>query len=146
MKSRFAFLILTLALAASSSVAAHAGCRNSTLNGTYAFTFRGQIFLPDGSTLVIGGLARTTFDGKGNIAQLDAVAANGNLPPGWRVSTGTYAVNSDCTGTFTVTNDPQSPIHTQFIIAQSGNTIHSIVMDPGYAVTADAERVRVPKK
>jgi hypothetical protein len=146
MKFRITFLLVILGLAASSSVVAHAGCRNSTLTGTYAFTIHGQIFLPDGTTLLIDGLAKTTFDGKGNISQLDAVATNGNVAPGWRASTGTYSVNSDCTGTFIVTNDPQPPIHTQFIAAQSGNTIHAVVIDPGFAVTSDAERSRAPRK
>jgi hypothetical protein len=55
----------TLILAASSSVMAHAGaCSNSTIQGTYAFTIHGQVFLPDGSTLLIDGLAKTTFDGQ----------------------------------------------------------------------------------
>jgi hypothetical protein len=32
------------------------------------------------------------------------------------------------------------------IVAQSGNTIHDMVTDPGFATTAEAERVRVPKQ
>lgn len=147
MKSRVTFLLLILGLAVSSSVAAHAGCRNSTLNGTYAFTVHGQIFPPDGSTpLVVGGVALTTFDGKGNLVQLDAVAVNGGLAPGWRPGTGTYLVNADCTATITINNDAMPPLHQQALVAQSGNTIHGVVIDPGFAVTADAERTRVPKK
>jgi len=64
-----------------------------------------------------------------------------NVPPGWRVSTGTYSVNPDCTGTFTVSNGDQPPIDAQFIVAQSGNTIHAMVIDQGFATTSDAERV-----
>ncbi len=64
-----------------------------------------------------------------------------NVPPGWRVSTGTYSVNPDCTGTFTVSNGDQPSIDAQFIVAQSGNTIHQVVTDPGGTVTAEGERV-----
>jgi hypothetical protein len=125
---------------------AHASsCSNRTIKGTYAFTIHGQIFLAGGSALLIDGLAKTTFDGNGNITQLDAVAINGNVPPGWRPSTGTYSVNPDCTGTFTVSNGDQPPIHAQMIVAQSGNTIHAMVIDPGFATTSDAERVSTPK-
>jgi hypothetical protein len=139
--------LLTLILAASSSVMAHASaCSNSTIQGTYAFTIHGQVFLPDGSTLLIDGLAKTTFDGKGNLTQLDAVAVNGNVPPGWASNTGTYSVNPDCTGTFTVTNGSQSPVHLQMIVAQSGKTIHDMVVDPGFATTAEADRVRIPQE
>ena len=147
MKSRISLLLLALALAASSSLTAHAGvCSNSTIQGTYAFTIHGQVFLPDGSTLLIDGLAKTTFDGNGNLTQLDAIAVNGNVAPGWASNTGTYSVNPDCTGTFTVTNGNQPPVHLQMIVAQSGNTIHDMVIDPGIATTAEAERVRTPKE
>jgi len=144
MRSRISLLLVTLALAASSTLTAHAGvCSDSTIQGTYAFTIHGQVFLPGGAILLIDGLAKTTFDGKGNLTQLDAVAVNGNLAPGWTSNTGTYSVNPDCTGTFTVTNGNQPPVHLQMIVAQSGNTIHDIVTDPGYATTAEADRVRI---
>jgi hypothetical protein len=147
MKFRISLLLLTFALATSSTLMAHAGaCSNSTIRGTYAFTIHGQVFLPDGSTLLIDGLAKTTFDGEGNLTQVDAVAANGNVAPGWASNTGTYSVNPDCTGTFTVTNGNKSPVHLQMIVAQSGNTIHDMVIDPGFATTAEAERVRIPEE
>jgi hypothetical protein len=147
MKFRISLLLLTFALAMSSTLMAHAGaCSNSTIRGTYAFTIHGQVFLPDGSTLLIDGLAKTRFDGEGNLTQVDAVAANGNVAPGWASNTGTYSVNPDCTGTFTVTNGNKSPVHLQMIVAQSGNTIHDMVIDPGFATTAEAERVRIPEE
>lgn len=146
MKSRISLLLLTFALAASSTLMAHASaCSNATIQGTYAFTIHGQIFNSDGSTLLVDGLAKTTFDGRGNLTQLDAVAINGFVAPGWAANTGTYSVNADCTGTFTVTNGSQPPVHLQMIVAQSGNTIHDMVTDPGFATTAEAERIRNPK-
>jgi len=33
----------------------------------------------------------------------------------------------------------------QFIIGQSGNTSHFVVIDPGLATAGDSERVRAPK-
>jgi len=147
MKFRISLFILTLALAASSTLTAHArACSNSTIRGSYAYTIHGQVFLPDGSTLLIDGLAKTTFDGKGNLTELDAVAANGNVAPGWASNTGTYSVNSDCTGTVTVANGNQPPIHLQMLVGQSGNTIHEMVIDPGFATTADGERVQAPEE
>jgi len=103
------------------------------------FTEEDRLFLP---LMASPGL---TFDGKGNLTQLDAVAVNGNVAPGWASNTGTYSVNPDCTGTFTVTNGSQPPVHLQMIVAQSGNTIHDMVIDPGFATTAEADRIRVPR-
>ena len=147
MKFRISLFLLTLLLAVSSSLTAHAsGCSNSTIRGSYAFTIHGTIFLPNGSTLVVDGIDKVTFDGKGNLTQVDAVATNGNLDaPGWRPGTGTYSVNPDCTGTQTIVVPGLPDLHLQFIVAQSGNTIHQIVIDPGFATTAEGERVHAPK-
>ena len=146
MKSRISLLLLTFALAASSTLNAHAsGCSNSTIRGSYAFTIHGTLFLPNGSTLVVDGIDKVTFDGKGNFTQVDAVAMNGHLDaPGWRLGTGTYSVNPDCTGTQTIVVPGLPDLHLQFIVAQSGNTIHQIVIDPGFATTAEGERVQAP--
>jgi hypothetical protein len=120
-------------------------CSDSTISGTYAFTLHGTIFLPNGSTLLVDGIAKQTYDGKGNMTQIDAVATNGLLTPGWRSGTGTYSVDSDCTGTLTIMVPGMPDLHLQFIVAQSGNTIHQVVIDPGIATTAEGERLRIPK-
>ena len=148
MKFRILFFLVTLMVVGSQSLTAHASaCSNLTIKGTYAFTIHGTVFLPGGAPpLLVDGLAKTTFDGNGNLTQLDAVAVDGNVAPGWASNTGTYSVNPDCTGTFTVTNGSQPPVHLQMIVAQSGNTIHQVVIDPGFATTAEGERVRAPEE
>ena len=147
MKSRISLFLLTLAVVGSQSLTAYASsCSNGTIKGTYAFTIHGSLFLPDGSTLIVDGIDKVTFDGQGNFTQVDAVATNGILDaPGWRPGTGTYSVNPDCTGTQTIVVPGLPDLHLQFIVAQSGNTIHQIVIDPGFATTAEGERVTTPK-
>ena len=143
MKSRISLLFLGFALAVVSSPTASASaCSNATIRGSYAFTIHGTIFLPNGATLLIDGVAKETFDGRGNETQVDAVATNGILAPGWRPGSGTYSVNPDCTGTQTVFVDGLPDLHLQFIVAQGGKTIHQVVTDPGVATTAEGERVR----
>ena len=147
MKSRTSLLLFTLALAASSTLTAQASaCSNSTIHGAYAFTIHGTIFLPNGATLLVDGIAKETFDGKGNETQVDAVATNGILVAGWRPGSGTYSVNPDCTGTQTIVVEGLPDLHIQFIVAQGGNTIHQVVTDPGFATTAEGERVRAPQE
>jgi hypothetical protein len=146
MKFRNSPFLLALALIVSSPFISHASaCSDSTLRGSYAFTIHGSIILPDGSILLVDGLAKQTFDGNGNFTQVDAVAVGGNLPPGWRPGSGTYSVNPDCTGTQTIVIPDNPDVHLQFIVAQSGNTIHQVVIDPGVAATAEGERVRASK-
>jgi hypothetical protein len=146
MKFRSSPFLLALALIVSSPLISHASaCSDSTLRGSYAFTIHGSIILPDGSTLLVDGLAKQTFDGNGKFTQVDAVAVGGNLPPGWRPGSGTYSLNPDCTGSQTIVIPGNPDVHLQLIVAQSGNTIHQVVIDPGVAATAEGERVRAPK-
>jgi hypothetical protein len=146
MKLRILFVLLILAVAASSLTAHASICSNSTVKGSYAFTIHGTILLPGGSSLLVDGVAKETFDGNGNETQVDAVAIGGNLTPGWRPGTGTYSVSADCTGTQTIVVPGMPDLHLQIIVAQSGNTIRQVVIDPGFATTAEGERVHAPKK
>jgi hypothetical protein len=144
-------VLSTIAIAAFfmglSVLTAHASaCSNSTIKGSYAFTIHGTILVPGGSTLLIDGVAKETFDGNGNETQVDAVATNGNLAPGLRPGMGSYSVNPDCTGTQTIVVEGVPDLHLQFIVAQGGNTIHQVVIDPGIATTAEGERVRTPQE
>ena len=142
MKSRISLLLLTFILAASSTLTAHASaCNNMTLKGTWANSIHGQLFLPDGSTVLIDGIVKTTYDGEGNFTQVDAVADNGNITLGWRPGSGTYTVNPDCTGTSTGVIPGGPDLHVQFIVSPSGNTSHFVLVDPGFATAGDAERI-----
>jgi hypothetical protein len=146
MTVRTSLLLLALTLAASPALTAHAVvCGDSSIQGRYAFTIHGTIFLPNGGTILIDGIALQAFDGRGNVTQVDAVADNGVLPPGWRPGTGSYSVNPDCTGTETLVIPGMPDLHLQMIVAQGGNTIHQVVIDPGVATTAKGERLRAPE-
>ncbi len=145
MKSRILLTLLTVALATSTSTAHASGCGNWTIKGTYAFTLHGQILIPNGPTIRVDGIDKVTFDGNGKFVQYDAVAENGAIAPGWRPGSGTYSVNPDCTGTQTIVLQGLPDLHLQFIVAQSGNTIHQVVTDPGFNTTAEGERLKSPR-
>jgi hypothetical protein len=142
MKSRISLFVVILALAASSTLTAHAkGCTNMTIKGAWVNSLHGQIFLPDGTSLALSGVTKTTYDGLGNSTLLDASGVNGNVPAGWRTGTGTYTVNPDCIGTETISFPGQADIHAQFVVAQSGNKLHYVNIDPGTSLSGEVERV-----
>jgi hypothetical protein len=146
MKFRISLFLLTLALAASSTLTAHAsGCTNRTMKGAWVQNLQGLIFLPDGTSLVLTGVTKSTYDGLGNLTVLDASGVNGNVPTGWRAGTGTYTVNPDCTGTETISFPGQADIHAQFALAQSGNKLHYVNIDAGISLSGEAERFNAPK-
>jgi len=146
MKSRISLSLLILALAASSTLTAHAsGCTVRTMKGAWVQHLQGLIFLPNGTSLVLTGVTKSTYDGLGNSTVLDASGVNGNVPAGWRTGTGTYTVNPDCTGTETISFPGQADIHAQFALAQSGNKLHYVNVDPNISLSGEAERFDAPK-
>lgn len=110
------------------------GCNNGTITGTFMFTITGQILAPAPAAGPATGVALTTFDGAGGLAQVDHVLHNGVAPvEAWRPATGTYSVNPDCTGTFsfypapTVAADNSPAIQVYFVISQGGRQISAVV-------------------
>jgi hypothetical protein len=105
-------------------------CSNATLLGAYAFQITGQILAPPPAAGPVAGVALTLFDGNGNLTQVDNVVHNGVAPTeDWRPATGTYTVNSDCTGTFTLTpqpsvaSDASPPLTVHFVVSRDGSQI-----------------------
>jgi hypothetical protein len=115
----------------------HAECSDGTIRGDYTFTVHGQSLSADGSTStgLIDGVGVITFDGNGNAAQDDFVVKNGTEVPGMAPNssgfhtgeTGTYAVNSDCTGTADITLGQGNTRSLAFVITKQGASIHAIV-------------------
>jgi len=130
------------------------GCSNDTLRGEYAFgaTAYTPPPLPNGSpppqTEVVTGIK--VFDGQGNLTQRDYRGDNllgpDFAPPGQE--TGTYTVNSDCTGSMEIhLNVPNTPaasgiIDIKFVISDGGRHIHEVVspfIPPGASKPASTQ-------
>jgi hypothetical protein len=135
------FLFALFVAAMPSAFAAQ--CSNATLKGAYAFTIHGQIFAGP-MVVLVDGIAQTTFDGHGGLKQVDAVSQNGQLPPDqiWRPGTGNYTLDSNCKGTMTIENAGMPPLQLAIVVARNGDIIHTVVTNPNFAITSDAERVR----
>jgi hypothetical protein len=119
------------------------GCSNATLQGEYAFgvTSYTSSSLPNNNSppytvTVVNGIK--VFDGHGNLTQRDYqgdnIAGPDFAPPGRE--TGTYTVNSDCTGSMVINLNALGvpPVPTQggvinimFVISNGGRHIHEVV-------------------
>lgn len=109
-------------------------CTNRLVTGNYGFTIRGEKLGGPGPIGPQIGVAMAHFDGEGSFTQTDTVTINGLVvadfthPP----ATGTYAVNSDCTGTFTINfADGRPPVATAFVVVDNGNEIDVVVTSAG---------------
>jgi len=113
------------------------GCSNATLKGKYAFgvTAYTPLGLPNGPPEVVTGIK--VFYGDGTLTQRDYagdnLAGDDFSPPGRE--TGTYKVNSDCTGSMVINlNVPNVPpgtssgvIDIKFVISDGGRHVHEVV-------------------
>ena len=115
------------------------GCSNATLRGEYAFGVTVYTPAPPPSppptTVVVNGIK--VFDGHGNLTQRNYQGDNlagPDFPPQGQ-ETGTYQVNSDCTGSMVINlNVPNVPaglssgvIEIKFVISDGGRHIHEVV-------------------
>lgn len=111
-------------------------CSNKTLNGRYGFRLEGTDLA---SGLPFRGVVMQTYDGNGGIAQVDHVVFAASPPPlEWGSGTGSYTVNSDCTGAALLhTSSGDVPLH--FVVVDNGKQINQVV--DANAVTAVGNRV-----
>jgi hypothetical protein len=120
-------------------------CSNQTLSGNYGAQIEGTEYIPNGPNPPIKVEIRTIsmghYDGVGNVTFRDHVVVDGNPPPEeWREASGTYLVNPDCTGKFSVETAPGfPPIVVYFVVVKHGTEIHGVTN--GSAITYSAYKV-----
>lgn len=119
------------------------GCSNSSIIGTFAVTTTGYgVHAPDPVGPAFAQVSMQTFDWAGATTNVGMSNVNGKV--GQANSTGTFTVNPDCTGTFTLTVG-QGLSTWFFVIADNGNEIRAICVDP-YAVLTKIGRRIYPGK
>jgi hypothetical protein len=132
-----------LQLCASAQTIDRRRCNDRLIEGTYGFTIEGQKLAGPGPVGPQVGVAITTFDGGGNLSQLDSVVIGGSQvadfthPP----AAGTYSVNANCTGTFTIEfQDGRPPVTVDFAVVDDGREIDTVVLPPPGSVGSLATR------
>jgi hypothetical protein len=114
------------------------GCSNATLKGTFADKDTGLITAPPAMAGPFAGAFLETFDGKGTITDTGIVSLNGNIAPA--TGKGTYTVNPDCTGTYTVQLSLGLTVDGFFVIDDDGNELQVLITDPGTVISCIARR------
>jgi len=141
---RRAFTITALtALAVVIAPAANAtnkGCSNSMLRGSYAQLGSGVITAPPDQAGPFANVGTLVFDGNGGLTGTLVVSQSGVSAQA--IETGTYTVNPDCTGTYTVQIDPFGiTSQASFAIAAGGDEIEILSTDPGAVITCVAKKL-----
>ena len=132
--------VTALALAvAPAANASSKGCSLATLKGAFADKDTGFILSAPAVASPFAGVSLETFDGNGTLTGSGIGSLNGEIVPVTYV--GTYTVNPDCTGTYTVEVSPLGlTTHAFFVFADGGNELQIVITDPGTVITCIARR------
>jgi hypothetical protein len=116
-------------------------CDASVISGTYGYAIQGFFFDSGGNLQVYSSAGAFVLDGAGNLVGKETDAASGAVSRA-AVITGTYTVNSDCSGSFT-TNSPTvgGPFTYDFAITDSGNGLQMVESDQGTNITGSARKL-----
>jgi hypothetical protein len=114
-------------------------CSLDTLRGSFGVSTTGFIvaFGPVGPVAEAGVI---TFDGNGGVSQTTTVSINGVIVPN-RTSSGSYVVNSDCTGSLSVQLPPPAGASTSsFVIVDHRKELRLINTGNGRVLAGNAKR------
>jgi hypothetical protein len=148
---RAIFQTLICAMSAVACAQCQTVCSNATLKGYYGVQISGTRPAPSilsgiqatpGTIEQVVGVAIQIFAGDGTFTQTDNVkgSLSGITPD--RAGTGTYSVNPDCTGTYTVNNPGNPPIVNRFVIVDNGQGFLTAVVSPqAVLVTATGKKM-----
>jgi len=147
-------VVLTLAALGSGHAQSNSNlCNDKLIAGNYGFTVQGTKLGGAGPTGPMVGVAMTQFDGKGGLSQIDTVTIDGDVVADWTHTraTGTYAVSTDCTGTFTINfTDGRPTVVTNFVVTVDGDEIDTVVVsaggEQGILATGSVGKRRFPKR
>jgi len=130
-------IVAIFAIALTTACAANAsekGCSNATLRGPYSDQDTGTIV----GLGPFAGVNVDRFDGHGNMTISGISSVNGSVSQG--EETGTYQVNPDCTGTYTVKDSYGDTFDAFFVISDEGNDLRIVITDPDTVITCIARK------
>ena len=133
--------VTALALSvAPSAKAQDKGCSVASLRGTYAQKGTGVITAPPDMAGPFANVGTLVFDGNGGVTGTLFVSLNGNSAQ--VTETGTYKVNADCTGTYSVQLAPLGiTSNAFFVIDDNWDELQILPTDPGGVITCVAKRI-----
>ena len=134
-------VLFALAVVVTTTSIVYAQCSNATLTGNYPFIYSGMNApghsVTGKNTFGNAAVGVATFDGAGGLLLTYTVVFNGHATSTSVPDSGTYTVNSDCTGT---TTDTTIDIHFNIVTVGGGAEVFAIETDEGFTATFDAKK------
>jgi hypothetical protein len=129
-----AFLIQTDSNHVQAAVAVAQGaatCTNLGVKHSYSYQATGSVI----GTGQIAAAGRFTLNGTGGISGTETLSLGGTIHSAVAV-TGSYTINSNCTGTAKITPTGLSPVNLSLVVVNAGKEIMAVETDTNTLVTA----------
>jgi hypothetical protein len=108
---------------------AQSGCATANLKGAYGLAVNGFFYDVDGNQGVYSSAGLAVADGAGGITGTDTLNLDGT-PTRGRQFTGTYTVNTDCSGTMNLKDAKGVPItNMDMVVANGGKDVVMVDYD-----------------
>jgi len=132
---------IAIALCLAAALPVHAAqCSVSSVAGSYGYTTSGFVASSATTFVPVSAVGKITFDGHGNVSGSQTRVVAGS--PLDETYSGTYTVNADCTGSFTVLVEPDTRTSTLDLVwTDNTNSAVAIFTNPGFILTATARRI-----
>ena len=131
---------LAITLITSSLPALAAQCSLASVSGSYGYTSAGFVATPTGAFVPAAAAGRIVFDRHGNVAGTQTRVVAGSALD--ETYSGTYTVNADCTGSFTVVVQPDTRTSTVNLVwTDNAKGASAVFTNPGFVLTATARRI-----
>jgi hypothetical protein len=123
------FAMLLLGLVNTASAQHQNTCSTASLEGDWALTVTGTVFLPTGAAAPLATVGRLTFDASGYMSATQTNSVGGVVSQQETVKGNVVKLNPDCTGTFSVG-----------VYDASGNLLRTAVFD--FVIADNATEIR----
>ena len=133
MSIRVAVIVFAGLFALSVVPNAQAACSNNALKGPFGVIWTGTR-IDGGEPGLRAGVGLLILDGNGGLSGSATKSKNGLIIP-IPIITGTYTVNSDCTGFATMTDSDGEVRNFNFVIIEAHESVLGIQTDDGRVIT-----------
>lgn len=111
-------------------------CTNASVAGSYGYTLSGWIFTSTGGEYPFADSGTLTSNENGSLSGSSTFSLDGTIEA--PTVTGTYSVNSNCTGTATLKDSLGDSLALNLVIADNGQSIQLVETDSGTVVSGNA--------
>jgi hypothetical protein len=118
-------------------VKAQSSCSVASLSGSYTYSLNGSYFDNDNNQYGYSAVGQFNANGSGTFSGSETTDDGATIYPNDAV-TGTYTVNSDCSGSATFNLAQDEPVNVNFVITNAGKNIYIIETDDGTQTVGQA--------